>query len=95
MTTKFRIEKFFANKEIKIKFKSLILNEIDIIKKIINCNELKSNDQIIIRFIDNEQQDYIKQKYMGLNYEKIIDLLIEKYISKEQIVIDVIIQIID
>ena len=89
------LETFFANKEIKLKIKCLISHEIDIMKAIINCENLEQNDQIIIRFIDSEEQSYIKQIYKEFNYDKIFDIYFDKYICKEQIAFDVIIQKID
>ena len=86
---------FFADEELKVKIKSLIQNEMEIIKANLGIDDLKNNDQIIIRLIEVDLQDYIKQRYEDLNYDIIFEKFINGYISKEQVVMDIIIQIID
>jgi len=81
--------------ELKLKIKNLIFHEIEIFRKILCVNDLQENDQIIIRFIDDDVQFYIKQRYKNFNYELILDKLTTEYNSKEYIVMDVIIQLMD
>ena len=66
-----------------------------IIKAILCIDDLKNNDQIIVRLIELDLQDYIKQRYEDLNYDIIFEKFINGYISKEQVVMDIIIQIIN
>jgi len=83
------------NEKLKKEIKNIIYHETEILKMILDVEILQGNTQIIIRFIGDDVQYYKKQLYEGFNYELIFDKLMSEYISKEYIVMDVIIQLVE
>jgi len=86
---KFDFTLYLENEKIKIQVKKLIFHEIEIVKKILGADNLQENDQIIIRFIDDDVQDYFKQLYKCFNYGLIFDKFMNVYISNEKIIIPI------